>query len=154
MSTRSFIAKQIGDNEYLTVYCHNGGYLSYNGTLLADYYNTPEKVDELLKLGDLSYLAKRLQPDPDMPHGFDYDKRQNDVTVAYGRDRGDKAVAAKIKTMQELDDPNNWTEYVYIFTRDNEWKYFAAGHSKEGLRDVRADLKMQMNETRDIAQTM
>ena len=89
-----------------------------------------------------------------MPHGFDYDKRQKDVTVAYGRDRGDKAVAAKIKTMQELDDPNNWTEYVYIFTRDNEWKYFAAGHSKEGLRDVRADLKMQMDETRDIAQTL
>ena len=138
MSTRSFIAKQIGDNEYLTVYCHNGGYLSYNGTLL----------------GDGAYLAKGLQRDPDMPHGFDCDKRQKDVTVAYGRDRGDKAVAAKIKTMQELDDPNNWTEYVYIFTRDNEWKYFAAGHSKEGLRDVRADLKMQMNETRDIAQTM
>ena len=62
MSTRSFIAKQIGDNEYLTVYCHNGGYLSYNGTLLADYYNTPEKVDELLKLGDLSYLQKACSP--------------------------------------------------------------------------------------------
>ena len=39
-----------------------------------------------------------------------------------------------------MDDPNSWTAYVYIFTRDNEWKYFQAGHSQEGLRDVESDL--------------
>lgn len=143
MSTRSFIAKQTGADEYLTVYCHSDGYLTYNGALLLDCYNTPEQVDELLKLGDLSYLAESLHPNPDMPHAFDYDKRQSGVTVAYGRDRGDKDVAAVRMTMAQLDDPNNWTEYVYIFTQENEWKYFAAGHSQDGLRDVAEDLEAE-----------
>ena len=40
-----------------------------------------------------------------------------------------------------MDDPNNWTAYVYIFTQDHKWKYFEAGHSQEGLRDVENDLK-------------
>ncbi len=62
MSTRSFIAKQIEKDAYLTVYCHNDGYLTYNGALLLDCYNTPEQVDELLKLGDLSYLAESSIP--------------------------------------------------------------------------------------------
>ena len=141
MSTRSFIAKQIGKDAYLTVYCHSDGYLTYNGALLLDCYNTPEQVDELLKLGDLSYLAESLHPNPDYPHSFDYGERQQGVTVAYGRDRGDKDVAARKMTMAQLDDPNNWTAYVYIFTQENKWKYFAAGHSGEGLRDVAEDLK-------------
>ena len=136
MSTRSFIAKQTGEDEYLTVYCHSDGYLTYNGALLLDCYNTPEQVDELLKLGDLSYLAESLYPNPDYPHSFDYGERQSGVTVAYGRDRGDKDVAAVRMTMAQLDDPNNWTEYVYIFTQENEWKYFAAGHSQDGLRRI------------------
>lgn len=143
MSTRSFIAKQTGEDEYLTVYCHSDGYLTYNGALLLDCYNTPERVDELLKLGDLSYLAESLYPNPDYPHSFDYGERQSGVTVAYGRDRGDKDVAAVRMTMAQLDDPNNWTEYVYIFTQENEWKYFAAGHLQDGLRDVAEDLEAE-----------
>lgn len=143
MSTRSFIAKQIGKDAYLTVYCHSDGYLTHNGALLLDCYNTPEQVDELLKLGDLSYLAESLYPNPDYPHSFDYGERQSGVTVAYGRDRGDKDVAAVRMTMAQLDDPNNWTEYVYIFTQENEWKYFAAGHSQDGLRSVEKDLEAE-----------
>ena len=140
MSTRSFIARQIGEDQYRTVYCHSDGYLTYNGAMLLDHYNTPEKVDELLALGNLSLLNEKLYPNPNKPHGFAYDKRQEDVTVAYGRDRGDKDTQAKTMTLAKLDDPNNWTAYVYIFTRDNTWKYFHAGHSAEGLRDVKEDL--------------
>ena len=140
MSTRSFIAKQIGENQYRTVYCHSDGYLTYNGAILLDHYNTPEKVDELLALGDLSVLDTRLYPDPGHPHSFDYDKRQDGVTVAYARDRGDRDTQAETMTLARLDSPNNWTAYVYIFTQENEWKYFRAGHSQEGLRDVKEDL--------------
>ncbi len=140
MSTRSFIARQIGEDQYRTVYCHSDGYLTYNGAMLLDHYNTPEKVDELLALGDLSVLNEKLYPIPNKPHGFDYDKRQEGVTVAYGRDRGAEKTQARTLTLAELDDPNNWTAYVYIFTQDNAWKYFRAGHSTEGLRDVKEDL--------------
>ncbi len=141
MSTRSFIAKQIGDDEYLTIYCHSDGYLSYNGAMLIDHYNSEEKVDELLKLGDLSCLCKKLNPDPSKPHSFDYDERQEDVTIAYGRDRGDKNIEAQTLTMKQLDDPDNWTDYVYIFNKDNGWKYFKSGQSEKGLRDIEEDLK-------------
>ena len=141
MSTRSYIAKQIGDNKYRTIYCHNDGYLTYNGAMLLDHYNSPEKLDELLRLGDLSCLGVNINPDPSRPHSFDHKERQDGVTVAYGRDRGDRNVAARNLTLEQLDNPNNWTAYVYIFTQDHEWKYFKAGHSQEGLRDVENDLK-------------
>ena len=143
MSTRSFIAKQIGDDEYLTIYCHSYGYLSYNGAMLIDHYNSEEKVDELLKLGDLSCLCKKLNPDPSKPHSFDYDERQEDVTIAYGRDRGDKNIEAQTLTMKQLDDPDNWTDYVYVFNKDNGWKYFKSGQSEKGLRDIEEDLKKE-----------
>ena len=140
LSTRSFIAKEIGDNQYRTIYCHSDGYLTYNGAMLVDHYNTHEAVDELLNLGDISSLGERTNPDPDRPHKFDYDMRQKGVTVAYGRDRGDKNTDARVMSLAELDDPNNWTAYVYIFTQDNEWKYFEAGQSGQGLRSVSDDL--------------
>lgn len=139
MSTRSYIAKQIGEDKYLTVYCHNDGYLSYNGAMLIDHYNSEEKVDELLKLGDLSCLCEKINPDPSKPHSFDYGERQKDVTVAYGRDRGESGTEAREYTMDQLDDPNNWTEYVYIFNKDNGWKYFHSGQSDQGLCDVEED---------------
>lgn len=140
MSTRSFIAKEIGEDRYKTIYCHSDGYLTYNGAMLLDNYNSAERVDALLELGDLSCLDKKINPDPSRPHSFDYGERQDGVTVAYGRDRGQKGTEAKVMLMNELDDPNNWTEYVYIFTKNNEWKYFRSGHSDDGLRDVNEDL--------------
>lgn len=82
MSTRSLIAKKIGEDKYLTIYCHSDGYLTYNGALLLDHYNLTDQVDKLLALGDISYLAERLEPDPSLPHSFDYDKRQEGVTLA------------------------------------------------------------------------
>ena len=94
MSTRSLIAKKISEDKYLTIYCHSDGYLTYNGALLLDHYNSTEQVDKLLALGDISYLAERLEPDPSSPHSFDYDKRQEGVTLASGRDRGEKGTEA------------------------------------------------------------
>ena len=143
MSTRSLIAKQIGEDAYLTIYCHSDGYLSYNGAMLIDHYNSEEKVDELLKLGDLSCLCKKLNPDPSEPHSFDYDERQENVTIAFGRDRGDTNVEAQTLTMEQLDAPDNWTEYVYIFNKDGGWKYFHSGQSEQGLRDIEEDLQKE-----------
>ena len=48
--------------------------------------------------------------------------------------------------MAELDDPQNWTEYVYIFNKDNGWKYFHSGQSEQGLRDIEEDLKTEYAE--------
>lgn len=80
MGTRSYIAKQIGDNQFLTIYCQLNGYPEHNGDLLVNHYNTPEKVDELLALGDLYYLREFVAPDPDFPHCVD--DAQPGVTLA------------------------------------------------------------------------
>lgn len=136
MSTRSLIAKQIGDDKFRTIYCHMDGYLTHNGALLVDHYDTPEKVDEILALGDLSFLTPQLYPDPNKPHSFDYNNRQDGVTVAYGRDRGETDIEAQDLTMKELIDTQTWANYCYVFTDDNRWKYFQYGKDDYELKDV------------------
>lgn len=155
MSTRSYICMEVGDNQYKTIYCHFDGYLDYNGAMLVDHYSDRATVEKLLELGDLSALKERLEPDPSKPHGFDYDKQQEDVCIFYSRDRGDKDVQAKILSLRQLDDPDNWTEYVYIYTKDNQWKYFETGHARLGLRDVKEDLQaLQAAEQQPITQVL
>lgn len=132
MSTRCLIAKQVGNDRYLTIYCHTDGYPSYTGNMLLEHYNTPERVNDLLALGDLSILKEKLSPDPTLPHSFN--NRQNDVTVAYGRDNGEKDVKAKALALSQLDE--QWVNYVYVFTENNVWKYFEPGEAKKGLCDL------------------
>ena len=143
MSTRSYIAKQVGEDKYKGIYCHSDGYLSHNGALLIDIYNTPEKVDEILALGSLSYLAPKLYPDPSKPHSFDYDKRQEGVTVAYGRDRGETGIEAKEFDFEELLDNSSWCDYVYVFSEDNKWLYFRPWEEGHPFRDVETDLNKE-----------
>ena len=56
MGTRSYIARQIGDDQYLTIYCQLNGYPEDTGATLVKHYDTSEKVNALLALGDLYYL--------------------------------------------------------------------------------------------------
>jgi len=141
MSTRSYIAKQIGDNEFKTIYCHSDGYLTHNGAMLFDHYSDPEKLDALLNLGDISYLAPNIEPDPTRPHSFDYNERQEGVVVAYGRDRGEKDVDAHTFTKDELTSTEAWVAYIYVFNKDNRWVYGAPGQDLSQFRDVEEGLK-------------
>jgi len=141
MSTRSYIAKQIGDNEFKTIYCHSDGYLTHNGAMLFDHYSDPEKLDALLNLGDISYLAPNIEPDPTRPHSFDYNERQEGVVVAYGRDRGEKDVDAHTFTKDELTSTEAWVAYIYVFNKDNRWVYGSPGQDLSQFRDVEEGLK-------------
>ena len=60
MATRSTIAKLGKDGIIKVVYCHNDGYLEYNGKMLNEYYQDESKVDELLAHGDISSLNKNI----------------------------------------------------------------------------------------------
>ena len=64
MSTRSYICVKQDDGSYKGVYCHWDGYLTYNGAMLIDHYNSLEKANEILALGDISSLKENLYPDP------------------------------------------------------------------------------------------
>lgn len=140
MSTRSYICKENEDGTYTGVDCHSDGYLTYNGAMLLDFYSSREKVEKLLSLGDLSLLCAEIEPNPELPHNFDFDKRQDNVCVFYGRDRGEDNVSAQLVKLEEIDSPDSWIEYCYIFTKDNEWKYFECGNLKKEFKDVKKDL--------------
>lgn len=140
MSTRSYICIENEDKSITGIYCHSDGYLTYNGAMLLDHYSDREKVKELISLGDLSTLLPKLHPDKDKPHSFDYDNRQDDVCVFYGRDRGENGVQATTVELEKLD-KDIFIEYVYVFGLDNKWRYFEGGSFKEtGLMSVEKGL--------------
>jgi len=56
MGTRSRIGIQLKDDSILSVYCHWDGYPSFNGRVLNEFYNTPEKVADLINGGNISSL--------------------------------------------------------------------------------------------------
>lgn len=140
MSTRSYICKENEDGTYTGIYCHSDGYLTYNGAMLLDHYSSRERVEKLIGLGDLSILMPKIDPNPSKPHSFDYDKRQEDVCVFYGRDRGEDDTEARQVKLEDLDKPESWIEYIYIYSKDDKWKYFVGGCLDKGVKDLQEDL--------------
>lgn len=147
MSTRSYILKEQDDGSYVGIYCHNDGYLTHNGAILIDHYNSKEKVDELLKIGNLSVLGSRVNPDPKRPHSFDFRSRQPGVCVAYGRDRGEKNQEAKVESLDMISN-DAWIAYSYVFTKDGKWKYFESGEydKDKEMKDVKQDIDKMFEE--------
>lgn len=131
MSTRSLIgllSENKKDIKY--IYCHFDGYLEGVGNTLATFYKDIEKVKKLIALGDLSILEEKVDPDPNYPHSFDgrYDGSggcQEDVCLAYGRDRGETGVEAKITTIDEYENlaKGCWVEYIYLYVPGKGWEY-------------------------------
>ena len=137
MSTRSDIIVHLANDSWARVYCHNDGYPSHNGVILAEHYASQGLAEALIKLGDLSTLAETIGT----KHPFDwYEKlyakyreapdfkamREDPVYVrfsrmckAYGRDRGEKDTGAAIGDSL----PGVWpgedsdTEYAYVWSR-------------------------------------
>jgi len=123
MSTNSAIA-MINDNEEVTaVYCHWDGYPQHVGNLLFNNYNTNEKVEALIDLGNISSLDESIE----CPEGHDFDNRAEGCTTFYGRDRGEENQEANI--FDTLDDfvkgykDNSYCEYLYVFAQ-GKWNCF------------------------------
>lgn len=146
MSTRSYICKENEDETYTGIYCHSDGYLTYNGAMLLDHYSSRERVDKLLSLGCLSSLMPKIEPDPTKPHSFDYNERQEDVCVFYGRDRGEDGQEARQVKLEDIDAPDSWIEYCYIFGKDNVWRYFECGYLDKGIKTVQEGLDEEYKE--------
>src|SRR5574344_491568 len=121
MSVRSLICIEQKDKRLIGVYCHSRGELEYNGAMLLEYYNNRKKVEELIKIGDLSYLQKKLYPSVNSNHSFDHPERE--VCVVYGRDRGDIYTCAKEVNPEIFLSPSNLYLYCYIYCLDNRWRY-------------------------------
>ena len=121
MSTRSYICKKEEDGTIKAIYCHFDS--DYNSVLLPKYYNTPEKVDALIALGDLSSLGEKVSP-TNATHNINHP--ESGVCVAYARDAQCEYTEAQIFKSKEVfievvnDSP--MIEYIYLW-EDNQWKY-------------------------------
>jgi hypothetical protein len=117
MSTRSNIAMVLKDGKSAKmVYCHSDGYPSWNGRILLENYNTDEKVQELIKGGNISSLGEVIGTK------HDFDNRPEGVTTYYKRDRGESDQESQRVRL----DPNiGWEsileqEYLYLW-KDGAW---------------------------------
>jgi hypothetical protein len=124
MATRSTITLNHGDGTYTSLYCHWDGYPDHNGEILKWHYNTVERVEALMALGDLSILGERLEPEDGETHHF-YSGAEG-VCLAYGRDRGDANTAARHYTSKaEFNLTLDRQEYNYVFDAlEGTWSYF------------------------------
>lgn len=112
MSTRSTIALELPNGMVGQIYCHYDGYLSHNGKILLEHYNTPAKIAELIELGDISVLA------PEIGVKHDFNERVNTCKF-YGRDRGDTDTEARaFESVENYKNNYQHEEYNYLMTRD------------------------------------
>jgi hypothetical protein len=128
MATRSTIALEFADGTVEQVYCHWDGYLAYNGKILAEHYNNPFVLRDLIDLGDISSLKSTVGTKHAFSH-FDttldqkaYDFLYGEMTTFYGRDRGETgADKKKFLDFQDYMVRFQHEEYAYILRKDGNW---------------------------------
>ena len=122
MGTRSNIGI-VNDNGSVTgIYVHWDGYPEHNGKLLLNHYTNSEKINQLMSLGNLSYLAENIYSDK-KAHSFR--NPVDGVCVAYGRDRGETGTNSWIfDNISEFEEfaGNCCVDYQYLFN-NGKWQY-------------------------------
>jgi len=136
MGTRSLIGVMHGD-KCKAVYCHWDGYLSHNGKILQEHYDSA-KANHLIALGDISSLGPTIgtkHPFSMYEANMTQDEFYNlyrDMCTFYGRDRGE--IGVDFKVFQDYDEVLDFAdgcllEYYYIM-KDGVW-YVADYHNRE-----------------------
>ena len=121
MSTRSRIGLMLEDGTVKHSYCHFDGYPNGVGHTLVENYSEIEKVEELLSFGDMSFLSPKITPEGE--HSFG--SPEKDVTVFYGRDRGETGVDSVTTPMDEYLSVKHSSciDYQYLFSGGQWWVY-------------------------------
>ena len=128
MGTRSRIGVMHG-NKVKSIYCHWDGYLSFNGRILQDSYDSA-KANQLVALGDLSSLRAEIGE----KHAFSkfelpteeveaFETLTENWCTFYGRDRGEKGTEFEVdhtfaEFLERVDGCG--AEYYYIM-ENGQW---------------------------------
>ena len=129
MGTRSRIGIMHGD-VVKSVYCHWDGYYDHNGQILLDSFDS-SKANQLVALGDISSLRSQIEIPQDVEHSFD--KANDNITVFYGRDRGEENASWKVahSFLEFLGQVEACGGEYYYIMKDGAW-YAGAMYSVDG----------------------
>lgn len=125
MSTNCTITLKRKDGTKTSIYCHWDGYVERVGAILQLAYNTVDKIEKLLALGDLSSIGYYTDPNPNKEHSFD-GKRQENVCVAYHRDRG-----------EEFRQSGGHCQFNYTFNEQEQCWYVEEEKYKEDTKGIK-----------------
>ena len=129
MIIRSMIGVMHGD-KCKAIYCHWDGYLSHNGRILFEHYDSA-KANHLVSLGGITNLRETIgEKHPFSFIGtlmsyYDYQELYGKMTTFYGRDRDETDMDFKtFDSFKELIEygSNFGAEYYYIM-KDGQWYY-------------------------------
>ena len=100
MGTSAIIAQQISPEEIRVIRLNGDGYTRFAGNKLRQVYDTPEKINDLMDLGDLSILGDDL---------FE--------SIAYHRDRNESWSRVKPRIYQRMPFMvnNESGDFIYVF---------------------------------------
>jgi hypothetical protein len=104
-----------GVSEVKVIYSHWDGYPDGVGKTLMEHYTDIEKIRKLINLGDVSSLREKIDIPDGVEHSFDTPK--TDITIFYGRDRGESGTEPSVKYMRGTDTLKNikYNEYLYVY---------------------------------------
>ena len=142
MSTRARVALALPNGKFKSIYVHKDGYPEGVGAVLARHYCSTKLVKSLLALGDLSRLTPELAPTKGKAH--DFGNPSAGVTVAYGRDRGDKGTVAITSfnfTALAAATAECNGEFLYVFEK-GEWSFTPV--SSEGGTALPIDTQLKL----------
>ena len=120
--TRWLVGIEEPSGKITSTYGHYDGYPEWAGKHLKKYYRNPAVVKQLLKLGraGISTIGKKIKGSKD--HSFE--KPENDVTVFYGRDRGEKGSMTSKWGNRDKVKFDSGEEYAYIYNmKEKKWYY-------------------------------
>ena len=102
MATRAGIGIKQADGSVKAIYLHWDGYPGHAGAILGGWYKTPEQVEALLALGDLSEIDETLE-----------------TCVAFHRDRGEAlntaTTFASVEEYQTKGKGDLDADYLYLY---------------------------------------
>lgn len=103
-------------------YCHYDGYLEYNGKMLVENYNTPERAEAVANAGYLSALEEDLNK-----------------SIAESIHTGKPVVYKSVEDYQQSGYDHASAHYLYLFDGEN-W-FFASRGGERRFEEVEMNLQ-------------
>ena len=129
MSTRGRLGIELPNGSILSIYNHFDSYPEGLGVKLVEHFNTKEKVQELVNLGDISCIWTNL--------GFNQETLPETGPLPYsarGEDCPPRLDANKYDYLAEGE------EYAYIYTLNDEWVCYDRHQFEENTMPTVAEI--------------